>query len=171
MQPASGRSTAVLHPCSLTECCCRRTAETLILLAQLNQPVPVGVPSGWCRSALILRQKVAKATWWPGSASTGIFFPREATNSNALRACERRQFLVRDLRHQASPRSQITIVTLGSNHLTYQTLDIQESHPPTIQGTPQAPLSQDVEKGFNYINYSLKRCLDICIYTIYKYNI
>ena len=159
MQPASGRSTAVLHPCSLTECCCRRTAETLIILAQLNQPVPVGVPCGWCRSALILRQKVAKATWWPGSASTGIFFPREATNSNALRACERRQFLVRDLRHQASPKkpnnhpvSCSKFVTLGSNHLTYYTLEIQESHPPTIQGTPQAPLSQEVEKGFNYIN-------------------
>lgn len=58
------------------------------------------------------------------------------------------------------PVSCSKFVTLGSNHLTYYTLDIQESHPPTIQGTPQAPLSQEVEKGFNYINYSLKRCLE-----------
>ena len=142
MQPASGRSTAVLHPCSLTECCCRRAAETLIILAQLNQPVPVGVPCGWCRSALILRQKVAKATWWPGSASTGIFISK---GSNKLQYTQ----------------SLRTSAVSGPRPWTSRKAILQPYKEP-----PKSAFVSGGGKGMKKnINYSLKRCLDIYIYT------
>lgn len=154
-----------------------RSRDTLIILAQLNQPVPVGVPSGWCRSALILRQKVAKATWWPGSASTGIFFPREATNSNALRACERPQFLVRDLRWFSvlkkpnnHPVSCSKFVTLGSNHLTFLYPRDPGKSSSNHTRNPSSAFVSGGGKGIQ-LHQLLPQKVFGYIYTIYKYNI